>query len=206
MLRVGLTGPMASGKSTVGDLFAAEGFPVIDADRVAHELYVPGSALVAALATEFGAEILDPQGRVDRRLLGARVFEDPILLERLNTLVHPVLHQELITRLGALETAGHTVAILEAALLLRWDARLLVDVVVGVTSPREVRRDRLRAVGRPHDDARLDAQMTDQELRDAADFLIENDGPLWSLKKHVHSVAVALRQRAAQHREEDSRE
>ena len=197
MLRVGVTGPIAGGKSTVSRLLAAEGFPVVDADRVAHELYVPGSALVAALAREFGPDILDADGGIDRKALGAIVFADPERLAVLNRLVHPVLHTELERRLDALADAGHRVAVLEAALLLTWDARALVDFVVGVDAPRETRRARLVASGRAEQANRLDAQVEPDAFQDRVDLLLHNDGPLSHLEKLVHSLAATLRRRAA---------
>src|SRR5262245_6850690 len=128
-MRVGLTGPAGSGKSTVAALLTEAGCPVVDADRVAHELYVPGTALVSELARAFGDRILRPDGSVDRTALGGVVFGSPAARLRLNALVHPPLVAELRGRMSALESAGARIVILEAALLLQWHADRLVELV-----------------------------------------------------------------------------
>ena len=106
MLRVGLTGGPGAGKSTTAGILAAEGFPVLYADKVAHDLYQPGSAVVLELARAFGDAVLTPSGEVDRSVLGSLVFGNRERLDRLNAIVHPQLLRELSRRLGAMEEAG----------------------------------------------------------------------------------------------------
>ncbi len=198
MLRVGLTGAAGSGKSTVARGLARRGLPVVDADRVAHELYVPGSPLVARLAARFGSGILDPSGGVDRRALGARVFGDPEALAALDALVHPPLVEELGRRLAALEAEGEPAAVVEAALLLKWSPLELVHLVVGVTAPRESRRARLVAGGLSPEaaDRRLDAQVGEEELLRRSDIVIGNDRGLDALDAKIQALADEILRRS----------
>lgn len=198
MLRVGLTGPAGAGKSTVAGLLAGRGFPLVDADRVAHELYVPGSPLVRALARAFGTEILRPGGSVNREALGRLVFGDPDRLAQLDRIVHPPLVDELARRLDELEKAGEPLGILEAAVLLQWGPPSFIDLVVGVTAPRKLRVERLMFTGLPRAEAevRADAQMTEEELAEKADILIENVAGLDRLQREVDGLEIELRRRS----------
>jgi dephospho-CoA kinase len=198
MLRVGLTGPAGSGKSTVAAALAARGIPVVDADRVAHTLYVPGSDLVGDLVAAFGDSILYPDGTVDREALGRIVFARGEDRARLNRIVHPRLVAELTQRLDALEQGGARIAVLDAALLLQWDAARLVDVVIGVWAPRETRRARLVAGGLAPAaaDQRLDAQVEETLLRQRADRVLENTGSLAEFLAAVSRLAEDLERRA----------
>jgi dephospho-CoA kinase len=199
MLRVGLTGPAGSGKTTIAAMLAEAGCPVVDADRAAHDLYVPGSELVGELARAFGADILGPDGGVNREALGRVVFASPTARERLNALVHPPLVAQLKRRLDALERGGSRIAILDAALLLQWTADRVVDVVVGVWAPRDARLARLIASGVPPEVAagRVDAQMTEADLRRHADILIENIGAPDDLRMTVERLLKDLKRRSA---------
>jgi len=198
MLRVGLTGGPGAGKSTVAGLLAGAGFPVIDADRAAHDLYRPGSSLVRDLVRAFGEAVRDPAGGVDRRALGARVFGNPDALRVLNGIVHPPLLAELRSRLDALEARGEAAAVLEAALLLQWGPPDFIDFVICVTAPREVRRRRLRTAGLTEGDAdrRLDSVAGIPASHPAVDRFLGNDGDLETLRRRVTELVTAIRQRA----------
>ena len=199
MLRVGLTGAAGAGKSTVARELARLGIPVVDADKVAHELYAPGSAVVAALAAAFGDGVLTPAGAIDRAALGALVFGSAERLGELDRIVHPPLLAELERRLLALERAGEPVAVLEAALLLKWGPPDFVDLVVGVTASRELRRGRLLDGGLTAEAAelRLDLQVSPAELERRSDLLVQNERGHGELKRAVAALAEELRGRAA---------
>lgn len=198
MLRVGLTGAAGAGKSTVARELARLGIPVVDADRVAHELYAPGSAVVAALAAAFGDGVLTPGGAIDRAALGALVFGSAERLRELDRIVHPPLLAELKRRLLALERAGETLAVLEAALLLKWGPPDFVDLVVGVTASRELRRGRLLDGGLTAEatERRLDLQVSPAELERRSDLLVPNERGLGELRRAVAALAEELRRRA----------
>jgi dephospho-CoA kinase len=198
MLRVGVTGGAGAGKSTVTGLLAREGFPVVDADRVAHELYVPGSRVVEELVSVFGAEILLSDGTLDRAVLAEKVFGRPEHLGALDRIVHPPLLRALERRLDELEAEGVPVGILEAALLLQWGPPDFVNLIVGVVASRERRYRRLVAAGLSEDQAerRLESQADFEDLPRRVDIVIDNDGDLQTLRKEVRRLARALRQAA----------
>jgi dephospho-CoA kinase len=201
VLVAGLTGAAGSGKSTVAAGLAARGIVVLDADAAAHDLYVPGSELVRRLADRFGAGVLTADGGIDRAALGAIVFSDPRRRAELDALVHPPLLASLRDRLDALREKGERVAVVEAALLLRWGPPDFVDLVVGVIAPREARRRRLVAEGLSPEAAerRLDLQVDEAELERRADLLIRNDRHLIALEPEIEALARTLRQRAGTH-------
>jgi dephospho-CoA kinase len=198
VLRVGLTGAAGAGKSTVARGLAERGFPVLDADKVAHELYLPGSLMAESIIRVFGAGVRSVEGGIDRAALGAIVFADRARREALDALVHPPLLAELRRRLDALAGAGHEAAVLEAALLLRWGPPDFVDLVVGVSAPRPVRRGRLLAQGlAPADvERRIDLQVDEDDLARRADFIVVNDGDLDRLMRGIDDLAAYLRRRA----------
>ncbi len=132
MKTVGLTGGIASGKSTVGRLLVERGVPLIDADQVARAVVEPGSEGLAAVVDAFGADILQPDGFLDRKALGKVVIADPDARRRLEAITHPLIIAGIVQRLGALAAAGARVAVVEAALMVEtrsfrhYDAVLLV--------------------------------------------------------------------------------
>lgn len=198
MLRAGLTGAAGAGKSTVARGLAERGFPVIDADKIAHELYLPGSPLSERIVRVFGSGVRGAEGGIDRAALGAIVFADRARREALDALVHPPLLAELRRRLDVLAGAGHETAVLEAALLLRWGPPDFVDLVVGVSAPRSLRRGRLLAQGLTPEDVerRLDLQVDEDELARRADFVVVNDGDFERLTRGIGDLAAFLRRRA----------
>jgi dephospho-CoA kinase len=198
MLRVGVTGPAGAGKTTVARGLEARGFPRLDADRMAHALYVPGSPLVRAIAAELGAAVLDARGGIDRAALGRLVFADARARAALDAIVHPALIAAIRDAQQAQARAGVLVSVLDAALLLQWSASHLVDVVVGVLAPRGDRLRRLRALGLAREDAerRLDLQVAEEDLRRSADLLVENGESREALETRIEELARILRRRA----------
>ena len=194
MLRVGLTGPIAAGKSTVAAVLADRGIPVLDADRLAHDLYAPGSDLARSIHDAFGDGVRTTDGGVDRRALGRIVFADPARLAELESLVHPSLLEELQRRFDELAREGHGVAVVDAALLMRWPRRSTVDLLVGVVADRAARAARLRDRGLDDEAVarRLDAQGDETRLRAEADVLLVNDGTLGELRDKAERLADDL--------------
>lgn len=198
MLRVGLTGGPGAGKSTVAGLLAAVGFPVLDADTLAHELYVPGSPLVEQLVRAFGEGVRDAGGGIDRRALGGRVFGDRAALAVLNGIVHPPLLAGIRSRLETLDAGGADAAVVEAALLLQWGPPDFIDYVVCVTASRDRRRERLLAAGLAASAAerRLDSVDAIPDGHPGVDRILANDDDLDALRRRVAELATAIRQRA----------
>lgn len=179
MLKVGLTGNIASGKSLAARRFAELGAAVIDADTIGHRLIGAGGAAVRAVLEAFGPDFQASDGGVDRTRLGPVVFADPAALARLNALVHPRLVAEVrdeFTRLATLP-GPPDVAVLDAALLFELGVDADMDRIVVVTAPAALREARLVAKGLTAEEARrrIGAQRPEAEKVRRADFVIAND-------------------------------
>src|SRR5215472_16890995 len=149
-LKIGLTGGIASGKSSVSEAFLSLGAPVIDADAIARELVEPGEPLQVAVVKEFGPDMLDADGRLDRRALRQLIFRDPARRARLNALLHPAIWQRLEARAAA---ATQPYVVLEVPLLLETGSGDRVDRVLVLDCPEEeqvrrlIRRDQETEAG-----------------------------------------------------------
>ncbi len=197
-LRVGLTGGIASGKSTVGGMLAGMGCIVTDADALVADLYRPGEPGARAVADLFGPQMLKADGSVDKEALGPAVFADPASRKRLEQAIHPLVGQRY---LEILESAGDgAVVVFEVPLLAETGGRGRYDAVVTVEAPSQLRLDRAveRGLDRDQAQARMDAQARSRDRRAAADFVIENDGSLEELRARIETVCAALKQQAEQ--------
>ena len=186
---VGLTGGIASGKSTVARMLAAKGVPVVDADAIAREVVEPGRPALAAIAARWPAVVRD--GRLDRQALGAIVFADPVEREALEAIVHPAIATEVAARMAALARTGTPRAVYEAALLVEagLDRDLDALVVVALSEEEQVRRLVARD-GMPEAEARarVAAQAPLSEKLARADYVIENSGDLDDLRARVDAL------------------
>lgn len=199
MLRIGLTGNAASGKSTVARLLAEHGMPVIDADQLAREAVAPGSPALAAIAARFGPTVLGPDGALDRAAMRRLVFADADARHALEAIVHPEVARLRAMRLDTLAHAGTPLVVLEIPLLFEAGLTGEVDVVVLVDAPADVRRRRLqetRGLSRAEADALMDAQAPPAAKRSRADYIIDNEGMPASLDARVRTLATELRRRA----------
>jgi dephospho-CoA kinase len=190
-----LTGGIGAGKSEASRLFVECGIPVIDADRIGHEVLEPGGAAERAVIDAFGERITDG-GRIDRKKLADVVFHDRAALHRLNTLVHPAVLAEIGRRSGELAQAGHRAAIIEAALhaedgrAQEWMAGLIL-----VDCPAETRVRRLveqRGMTDTEARARMAAQTPPEKKATLARWIIRNDGDREKLREEVRRVASEL--------------
>jgi dephospho-CoA kinase len=182
VLRVGLTGGVASGKSTLGRLLADFGAAVCDVDALVEELYRPGGAGAKAVRDLFGASVLDGEGGVDRSALARVVFSDPAALRRLENAVHPQVRARVAGWFEGLRRRERVplVAVVEAALLVETGLRADYDRLIVVTGPEDARRERALAAGwrAGRLDAVIAAQTTDPERAAVADYVVCNDrGP-----------------------------
>ena len=175
MLLVGLTGSIGMGKSKSAELFEAEGLPVYDADASVHALYEKGGAAVAPLSEHFPEAIKD--GAVDRTILGKLVLHDGEMLQKLESIVHPLAGKMQKDFLETQEAAGKKAVILDIPLLLEKKAEGLVDVVVVVSTTPEVQKQRvLQRPGMTEEKfySILSKQMPDAEKREKADFVVDS--------------------------------
>lgn len=192
MILVGLTGGIASGKSTVGRMLAKAGVPVVDADVLAREAVAPGTEGLRAVVERFGDGVLAPDGSLDRKALGAIVFHDVEARRDLNAIVHPRVAQLAVDRLSALRDEGkHDVAVYEVPLLFENGLESMVDKTLLVAVPLDVQRARLMArdnAGPVDADARIASQMSLDEKRAKADFVVENDGTVDETARRLEHV------------------
>ncbi len=183
--RVALTGGIASGKSTVADLFAALGVPVIDTDVIAREVVEPGQPALAQVVETFGPEVLGTDGRLDRRRLRERIFADPEAKRRLESILHPAIRAEMERQSRAADGAYQVLVI---PLLTEGKRRDHVDRVLLVDAPEELQIQRL--IGRDgvsHEQAQasLNAQATRADRLAIADDVVRNTGRLDDLREVV---------------------
>jgi dephospho-CoA kinase len=187
---IGLSGGIGSGKSTVAAMLAELGAHVIDADRIGHEVYRPGSEGFRRVVDAFGPGIVGGDGSIDRPALGRIVFADPAALARLNAIVHPMIVEELSRRVAAARGGGRPVVV-EAAILAEVGWRGLFDRlwVVSVSPATAVARvTATRGLTREEVERRIAAQMPDAERRRLADLVIENEGGVDQLRARVEEA------------------
>ena len=198
MLRVGLTGGIATGKSTVGAMFVELGCHLIESDQITHQLFEPGQAVHAAVVKQFGNRILALDGTIDRRILGGIVFRDPQARGKLNSLVHPAIiqrQQEWLKEMQAQDP--HGIAIVDAALMIEVGTYKNYDKVIVVTSSSELQKERLRARSALSDEeieSRIRSQMPNEEKIKYADFVIDNSGSIESTRVQVETVYRQLQE------------
>ena len=192
MHTVGLTGGIASGKSTVAEILRRRGVPVIDADQVSREIVEPGQPALAEIAAAFGAEMLQSDGTLNRRALGARVMGDGERAQRerkaLERITHPRIFGRIGEKLQALARAGTPIAVVEAAIMVESGNHKLYSALLVVACSPEVQRQRLMA--RQGFDAQtaqkwIDSQMPVAEKAKLADAVVNNDGDRAALEAEV---------------------
>lgn len=186
---VGLTGGIGSGKSSVARRFAELGALVVDADALAREVVAGGTPGLARVVEEFGADVLRPDGTLDRPALGRVVFGDPDALARLNGIVHPLVRARAAELIAAAPPGA--VVVQDVPLLVETGQADRYDLVVVVEAPAAERVARLvRDRGMTEDEvrARMAAQASDDERRAVADVVIVNDADLATLRDRVDEV------------------
>ncbi len=199
MLRVGLTGGIASGKSTVASLLRDRDYQVLDADALAHEFLEPGQPVYAEVVREFGEGILGPGGAVDRRKLGAIVFADAEKRARLNQIIHPRIREVGGKWFAALDRpGGPEMAFEDAALILEASMGKYFDRVVVCWCRPEQQLERLKARGLSEEDARrrIASQMPIDEKRRLADEVIDCSGTIKETEQQVELLIAKLKQAA----------
>ncbi len=198
MRSVGVTGGIASGKSTVTAMLAEVGAAVIDADQLGHRAYAPGTETFRRVVDAFGDGIVGTDGAIDRRALGGLAFGGPDQMRRLTDLVWPAIRKLATEELAALRRRGVEVAVLEAALLIEAGWYDLVDEVWVLSVPPAVARERLKERDGWSDeeaDRRIRAQMPNAEREAHADVVLRTDCSLDEVRVRVMETWRALRRR-----------
>lgn len=195
MKKFGLTGGIASGKSSVSKTFQTLGVPVVDADVLAREAVAPGSQGLDEIIAQFGKSMLLEDGSLNRKKLGAEIFSSTSKREVLESILHPKISQLSKERFDRIESTGATYAIYEAPLLYEKDLHKEYDSSILVYLPRPTQLKRLMARdGLNEDDAnlRIDSQMSLEAKRKLADFTIDNSGSFQDTKDQVVSLKATL--------------
>jgi dephospho-CoA kinase len=185
VLRIGLTGGIGSGKSTVSRLLVQRGAVLVDADVLAREVVAPGTPGLAAVVEAFGEGVVGADGSLDRPALAAVVFADPEARRRLDGIVHPLVRRRAADLVAA--APGDAVVVQDVPLLVETGQAAAFDLVLVVEAAPEIRVARLVERGLAEDDARarIAAQATDEQRRAVADVVIDNSGTLEQLTEQV---------------------
>ena len=197
MQKVALTGGIATGKSYVLDRFRAMGVPCLDADELAHGVMAAGTEASSAIGARFGAEMLTPDGAVDRRRLGPVVFADRAARQDLEAIVHPAVYRAITAGLRAFDlTERPPLAVVDIPLLYETGRHQDFDRVVATLCPRSTQIERLMARGLTEADAelRLAAQMPAEEKAARADHVIRTDGAFDETNAQVAALVRLLLQ------------
>lgn len=193
MLTIGLTGGIGSGKSEVTQLLAEMGAVTVDADRIGHEIYLPGTEGWKRVVETFGNGVVAADGTIDRKALGAKVFADRAALERLNAIAHPLIGKVTRERVAEARRLSPPppAVVFEAAVLLEAGWNTMADEVWVVLAPAESRIERVtasRGIAREEVERRIANQVDDDARRRAADVVIENDGTLVDLRRKLERL------------------
>ena len=198
MLKVGLTGGIASGKSYVVSVLRELGCEVVDADLVAHQVMEPGRPAYDDVVAHFGREILGPDGGIDRTRLGAIVFADPKEREKLNSIVHPRVYEaQMNWMIEVYQRNPRAIAVIDAALMIETGSYRRFDKIVVVHCAPEIQLERLmhrNQMTREEALARISAQMPAAEKLKYADFHIDTSGSFEDTRRQVEALYQALSQ------------
>ena len=199
MLKVGLTGNIAAGKSTVAEVWRSLGATVVDADELARRAVDPGTPAFSAIAAEWGDEVVEPDGGLDRAALRRIVFADPAARERLEQIVHPAVAELREELYREAEARGEPVIVADIPLLFEVGLVDEFDVVVLVDAPEETRLARLvgdRGLDPAEAQKMIAAQMSSALKRARADYVIENEGTVGEVRRRARDVWQELERRA----------
>ena len=194
---IGLTGGIGSGKSTVARALNEHGYPIVDADHIAREIVEPGQPALQELAEEFGADILDADGVLDRGLLASRAFTNKDTTQRLNNITHPRINQRTQELFDEARENGAEAVIYDMPLLIDKGLHKDMDATIVVHAAEHVRLERLTTKrGLDADDVRrrINAQIDDETRKQHADILLDNNGTEEDLNKQIAQAVDKIKQ------------
>ena len=198
-MNIGLTGGIATGKSTVSSLMVRKGALLVDADVIAREVMLPGHPVLAEVAAHFGQVILLPDGQLDRKKLGEMIFNNPEQRLALNRITHPAIRREIRSRMEAYEAAEpDRLVVVDIPLLYESELQSLFSGVLVVYVPRAVQLERLmRRDGITEEQAlaRLNSQMDIELKKDMADYVIDNSGSLAETGRQLDALWTRITKR-----------
>jgi dephospho-CoA kinase len=195
MLKVGLTGGIATGKSYVAAKLRARGIPVLDADALAHGVMAPGTEATMAIAARFGDDILSPDGSVNRAKLGPIVFADAAARRELEAIVHPAVHRATEAGIRAFELTGeYPMAVVDVPLLFETGGEKKFDRVIVTTCSVALQMQRMLERGLTEDAARqrIAAQLPADQKTSRADYVIDTSGSFIETDRQIDTVLASL--------------
>jgi dephospho-CoA kinase len=193
---LGLTGGIATGKSTVSAMLRERGIPVIDADQIAREVVEPGKPAYDAIVSHFGREILLPDGTINRKLLGEIVFSNESERQKLNSIVHPEVRRVMREQAEEAERVGAKIVFMDIPLLFESKLQHMVDKIVVVYAPAEMQLARMMErdeLDEAQARKRLRAQLPIEQKKAEADFLIDNQGTREETERQVEQLLAEIK-------------
>jgi dephospho-CoA kinase len=188
---IGLTGSIASGKSTVSKMLKKKGFPIVDADEIARLVVEPGSPVLLEISHAFGQGILREDGSLNREKLGERIFGNVEERQKLNGIIHPAIRQEMLRQKEQWISTGSNTVILDIPLLFESKLQSFVDKIIVVSVTPEIQKERLIArnvLSEEEADARIRSQLPIEEKELGADAVLRNNGPVEETESQLTEV------------------
>ncbi|MFC5604397.1 dephospho-CoA kinase [Sporosarcina koreensis] len=190
---IGLTGSIATGKSTVSRMLKQKGYPIVDADEISRLVVEPGSPVLDQIAQAFGADVLLSDGSLNREKLGNLIFNDGAMREKLNGIIHPAVRAEMIRQKEEWLEKGANTIIMDIPLLFESKLQSYVDKIIVVSATPVIQRERLIArngYAAEEADARINSQLPIMEKEKGADAVINNDGTLDETEKQLNQILL----------------
>lgn len=191
---IGLTGSIASGKSTIAEMLKSYGFPIVDADLVARQVVEPGSETLAKIAEAFGPEVISADGTMDREKVGAIIFHDPEQRTVLNSIIHPAIRAEMIRQRDEHVANGEQVVVMDIPLLFESKLQHFVEKILVVAVSESVQLERLmkrNLLDEVDAVARIKSQLPMQEKIDGADAVVYNDGTVEESEQQLKEILAS---------------
>ncbi|MGX6961479.1 dephospho-CoA kinase [Vagococcus xieshaowenii] len=185
---LGLTGGIATGKSTVSQMFSQKNIPIIDADLIAREVVEPGTTGLEQVVAIFGQEMLNEEGSLNRKKLGELVFSEEQALEKLNAILGKEIRRVILERIEERRSEEHLMMVVDIPLLYENGYETLMDAVMVVYLPVDVQRERLMQrdkLNKQQANERLSSQWSIERKKERADFIIDNTGTIFETQKQV---------------------
>lgn len=188
---IGLTGSIASGKSTVSTMLKNKGFPIVDADEIARDVVEPGSPVLKEISQVFGPEVLLADGSLNREMLGGQIFNNREKRQQLNGIIHPAIRQEMLRQKDEWLSNGAQTVIMDIPLLFESKLQSFVDKIIVVSVTPEIQKERLIArnvLSEEEADARIRSQWPIEEKEKGADAVLYNNDPIEETQKQLDSL------------------
>ena len=190
---IGLTGSIASGKSTVSTMLKRKGFPIVDADEIARQVVELGSPVLQEISRVFGESVLQADGSLNRVKLGEIIFNDEEMRQKLNGIIHPAIRQEMLKQKDEWLAGGANTVIMDIPLLFESKLQSFVDTIIVVSVTPEIQKERLIArnvLSEEEADRRIQSQLPVKEKEKAADAVLFNNGTVEETQKQLDSLLL----------------